>query len=127
MGGGRHNRGVVMSAPLKPSVERGCVWGGRTSQPRGCGVRPPSRNPTTTLGNKKEAPPRRTTGQRNVLVRKGDPGPAGYLLEASWDAGDHERRIVGAGGDPLDVTPIEVVDRRPQLPTTSIGVTTSAR
>ena len=34
-----------------------------------------------------EAMARRTAGQRNVLVRKGDPGPAGYLLEASWDAG----------------------------------------
>ncbi len=63
------------------------------------GGRTPSRNLTTTLGNKKEAPPRRTAGQRNVLVRKGDPGSAGYLLEASWDAGDHERRIVGADGD----------------------------
>ncbi len=34
-----------------------------------------------------EAMARRTAGQRNVLVRPGDPGPAGYLLECSWDSG----------------------------------------
>ena len=34
-----------------------------------------------------EAMARRTAGQRNVLVRPGDPGPAPYLLTCSWDAG----------------------------------------
>ena len=34
-----------------------------------------------------EAMARRTAGQRNVLVRPGDPGPAPYLLACSWDAG----------------------------------------
>ncbi len=34
-----------------------------------------------------EAMARRSAGQRNVLVRAGDSGPAGALLEASWDAG----------------------------------------
>lgn len=34
-----------------------------------------------------EAMARRTAGQRNVLVRDGDPGPAPYLLACSWDHG----------------------------------------
>ncbi len=41
VGGGRHIRGVVRSAPRDATTVALVVPLGRTSQPRGCGVRPP--------------------------------------------------------------------------------------
>ena len=58
-----------------------------------------------------EAMARRTAGQRNVLVRAGDSGPAGALLEASWDAG---ARALGlplpriAEGAPADLIALDL-------------------
>ena len=60
-----------------------------------------------------EAMARRTAGQRNVLVRPGDSGPAGYLLEASWDAG---ARALGlplpriAVGAPADLITLDLAN-----------------
>lgn len=60
-----------------------------------------------------EAMARRTAGQRNVLVRPGDPGPAGYLLECSWDSG---AKAIGlplpriAVGAPADLIALDLDD-----------------
>lgn len=58
-----------------------------------------------------EAMARRTAGQRNVLVRPGDPGPAGYLLECSWDAGARALGLPApriCAGAPADLIAIDL-------------------
>ena len=58
-----------------------------------------------------EAMARRMAGQRNVLVRPGDPGPAGYLLECSWDAGARALGLPAprvASGAPADLIAVDL-------------------